>query len=56
MTQIAFSFQNPIYFDVVSEPSTEGDDIPTYDTCPQPLKKKNIAKNKMKSSLCKNFS
>lgn len=56
MTEIAFSFQNPIYFDVVSEPSTEGEDIPLHETCGQSLKRKNIAKNKMKSSLCKNFA
>lgn len=56
MTEIVFTVQNPTYFDAVSEPSTEGDDFPIIETCGQSFKRKNIAKNKTKSSLCKNFA
>ena len=43
-------------FDAVSEASTDGDDNPLLLGCSKVAKKKNIAKNKSKSSLCRNFS
>lgn len=44
------------HFDTVSEASTDGDDCITLQNCAISSKKKNIAKTKAKSSLCKNFA
>ena len=43
-------------FDAVSEASTDGDDNQPLETYSAETKKKNIVKNKMKSSLCRNYS
>lgn len=48
-------YQNP-QFDAVSEASTDGDDNPLLLACNTTTKRKNLAKNKAKSSLCRNFS
>lgn len=46
----------PAHYDAVSEASTDGDDNQPLDSCHSQTRKKNIVKNKMKSSLCRNFS
>lgn len=43
-------------YDAVSEASTDGDDQLMSVPCGMASKRKNIANNKIKSSLCKNFS
>ena len=56
MSDLLLPAYNYSHFDAVSEASTDGDDQPVTLNCGMASKKKNIAKNKMKSSLCKNFS
>lgn len=48
-------YPQPIY-DTMSQASTDGDDNTISINCSIQTKNKNIAKNKTKSSLCRNFS
>jgi hypothetical protein len=56
MTHLPINPQFHLQFDTISEPSTDGDDVSSLENCVQKSKKKRMSENKMKSSLCRNFS
>ena len=56
MSQTTLLVQNVPHFDAVSEASTDGYDYQCSVLNPKVGSKKNVQKNKAKSSLCKNFS
>jgi hypothetical protein len=56
MTNTMVHIYHPSSYDAISEASTDGDDNNILLNYAMLGKNKNIAKNKTKSSLCRNFS
>lgn len=57
MCDSAVAIHSQMFFDSVSDVSTEGDDCYQYQSsASKPSCSKNSTKNKAKSSLCRNFS
>jgi hypothetical protein len=56
MTNTMVHIYHPSSYDAISEASTDGDDNNILLNYAMPGKNKKIAKNKSKSSLCRNFS